>query len=434
VAYLKKKQEKTGTWPRNPDGYPTGMAALPGLTLLECGVPAKAPEIQRAAKFVRAQAPQLTKTYDLASAILFLDRLGDPKDEKTIRTLALRLVAGQRPSGGWTYECKILTPREEDLLLHALQKRRPVSPLELFVPAPVEKSRSDKVEGLQKPSPEDDKPPTVSKPQKGKSQDANLPDGSKGVEAKPKPPKPAAGVGRADLPPGFRDLPALQPPSQSHEMPEGDDQTTNNSTTQFAVLGLWAAQRHHLPLERALALVVQRFRVSQFPDGGWTYFYLRNAGLPRSPSMTGAGLLGLAVGHGLTADSLPAAEREKVANDPKIEAALKFLSEPIGKPLVKKATSESAPNLYLLWTVERVGVLYNLRSIHGKEWYSWGAAELLAQQESDGSWDCRGYKGATPITDTCFALLFLKRANLSKDLSRKLEFFTIEKKLGDKDK
>ena len=38
------------------------------------------------------------------------------------------------------------------------------------------------------------------------------------------------------------------------------------------------------------------------------------------------------------------------------------------------------------------------------------------------------YFGATAITDTCFSLLFLKRANLAKDLSSKLEFLTQTKK------
>src|SRR5262249_47838361 len=92
VGYLKKNQQPNGTWMGQ---YETGMAALPGLTLLECGVPGSAPEIQKAAKFIRAKVPQLTKTYELALAILFLDRLSTPQDRQAIQTLALRLVAGQ---------------------------------------------------------------------------------------------------------------------------------------------------------------------------------------------------------------------------------------------------------------------------------------------------------------------------------------------------
>jgi hypothetical protein len=310
-------------------------------------------------------------------------------------------VAGQSKSGGWGYHCPILKSEEEGKLHLALQKVQPASPLDLFVP--INKSSSDPAVGISKTAP-DAKPTT----------------GAKDPEAVPK----------ASLPEALRKVPALEPPARSHVMPRHDLGTfVNNSTTQFAVLGLWAARRHQLPLERALALVVQRFRVSQAPGGSWSYDGANKPSAWNTPSMTGAGLLGLAVGHGLTADSLSDAARAELARDPDIQKGLLFLSESIGKPLGKAAGSV-AINLYFLWTVERVGVLYNLPSIHGKEWYPWGASEILAQQEEDGSWNCGGYGGAIPVTDTCFALLFLQRANLAKDLSKKLEFFTVEKKLN----
>jgi len=78
-------------------------------------------------------------------------------------------------------------------------------------------------------------------------------------------------------------------------------------------------------------------------------------------------------------------------------------------------------NLYFLWTVERVGVLYKLRQINGKEWYAWGADELLTRQLGKGSWRQGVYYGSTELIDTCFALLFLSRANLTSDLSDTLE-------------
>ena len=45
----------------------------------------------------------------------------------------------------------------------------------------------------------------------------------------------------------------------------------------------------------------------------------------------------------------------------------------------------------------------------------------LGRQQSDGSWRQGGYPGSTPLIDTCLALLFLKRANLTADLTRKLK-------------
>jgi hypothetical protein len=43
------------------------------------------------------------------------------------------------------------------------------------------------------------------------------------------------------------------------------------------------------------------------------------------------------------------------------------------------------------------------------DWYKEGAALILSQQRSDGSWEARaGTSG--PVPDTCFAILFLKKA------------------------
>ena len=81
-------------------------------------------------------------------------------------------------------------------------------------------------------------------------------------------------------------------------------------------------------------------------------------------------------------------------------------------------------NLYFLWTVECVGVLYNARTLGDKDWYRWGVELLLEAQHDNGSWHEGGYPGGeiSPTLDTCLALLFLRRANLASDLTRKLEF------------
>jgi len=79
-------------------------------------------------------------------------------------------------------------------------------------------------------------------------------------------------------------------------------------------------------------------------------------------------------------------------------------------------------NLYFLWSLERVAVLYNLPTIGDKDWYRWGAQVLVGNQGNKGNWTNGGYVGSTSIIDTCMALLFLKRANLVKDLTAKLPF------------
>ena len=89
VQYLRSAQVN-GVWPYQ---Y-IGATALAGLTLLECDVPANDPAVQAAAKAVReASAANLTHTYSLALAIVFLDRLGEPGDVPQIESLTVRLLA-----------------------------------------------------------------------------------------------------------------------------------------------------------------------------------------------------------------------------------------------------------------------------------------------------------------------------------------------------
>jgi hypothetical protein len=80
-------------------------------------------------------------------------------------------------------------------------------------------------------------------------------------------------------------------------------------------------------------------------------------------------------------------------------------------------------NLYFLWSVERIAVLFSLKSIGNKDWYLWGAEMLLAHQEPNGCWERGGYYQPHQIINTCFALLFLKRANLAPDLSDNLRLY-----------
>jgi hypothetical protein len=73
---------------------------------------------------------------------------------------------------------------------------------------------------------------------------------------------------------------------------------------------------------------------------------------------------------------------------------------------------------YFLWSLERAAVAYNLETIGNKDWYGWGCEIILNNQAHNGSW--QGEYGAGGV-DTAFALLFLRRANLAKDLSATLK-------------
>jgi hypothetical protein len=65
-------------------------------------------------------------------------------------------------------------------------------------------------------------------------------------------------------------------------------------------------------------------------------------------------------------------------------------------------------HFYFLYGMERVGVLTLCRMLGKHDWYEEGANYLLGAQSGNGSWSVN--TGESPLVNTCFALLFLKRA------------------------
>jgi hypothetical protein len=191
----------------------------------------------------------------------------------------------------------------------------------------------------------------------------------------------------------------------------------DNSNTQFAMLALWVARRHGLPVDDSLKFVTDYFRKTQLPGGGW--YYRAIDPYPRA-TMTCAGLLGLALGEGIKPKK--AGQGDQLKKDPKVQRALELL----GKYL-KNPGSDANKNLlekpgmfnYLLFSLERMAVVYDLKTIGERDWYLWGAQILVDKQSPDGSWP-----GLYGPADTCFALLFLHRANVAEDLTNLLQGIT----------
>jgi hypothetical protein len=439
VAYLKSTQLENGAWPKKADflqlNYDVGYTSLAGLTLLECQVPADDPVVRKAAAFVRStRIDSGHRTYEMACAILFLDRLGDPKDKVLIQSYALQLVAGQNTRAGWGYNCPELTGGELHQLLTFLEATRPA-----VADVRAGKNADGKLDDPLKGAAENGgnaEPPEAGqvKPMDPAQQ------GAKKAPAKPRPAVPPYGSLSRNValipvvyqhyhPKGVPPPPPMLPGGALNLMMNTDD----NSNSQFAMLGLWTARRHGVPSELCLIAASKRYRMSQHgTDGGWGY--QSSLGAPGSgqvgpgappiaavqlmshstPAMTCVGLLGLAMGHGVSAK-----QAAKLADDPSIARGLRKLGEHIGP-------SEMG-NFYFMWSVERVGVLYQLKTIGHTDWYDVGVAMLLprgtAAQQADGSWSTPGtYQGSTTTLDTCFALLFLKRSNLVQDLTERLPF------------
>jgi hypothetical protein len=368
VAFLKERIQKPVV---GEQWAGVGANALVGLALLECDVPADDPVIQK----IAAQVRDIQKTgntsymvYEYSVAVWFLERLGDEKDRPLIRTLALRLIAAQTVNGGWGYPCPPLTDTQQTELIELLATK---------------------------------------------------------VDAAAPVPKDAALASIPSL--KFRAGDRLTMQAGTYD---------DNSNTQFAILALWAARKYGVPVERPLAMVEARMRVTQVDsEGSWGY-YPTNAPLKGwCGSMTCAGLMGLAVARGVRPKD---DSSTKPMRDLAVEKGVQFLGQTLGKKLGdpsipappkdwtmytgKLLKSDSGGDLYFLWSLERMAVVYDWQKIGDVDWYVWGSALILPAQQNDGSW----MDSWSPSVDTAFALLFLKRANVVKDLTVELKSRPIE--------
>lgn len=452
VQYLRRTQHSSGTW--KPNHHAVGYGALPGLVLLECKVLPSDPAVQAAARHVRQHADRLNATYELALAVLFLDRLGDTRDRPLIQTLALRLVAGQTEGGGWTYTCPVLSKEDAIPLLTLLQRTKPNVPTfdplaspNGGMPDPLAEGKTStriplstdpKAElpiPLQGFGPDRFPIPNPPKDDPKEKDDKRLIVPTQPVETKPAtPPMPNSDKPNADIPkkpllrpksapirpeaipPALRKVPAIAKQWEKKGKGKKAGSHDDNSNTQFALIALWAARRHGVPTEQALLIADERFAGSQNVDGGWGY----NLHGGSTASMTCVGLLGVAMGHGAKG-ATPKPGAALSAEDPAIQAGLRKLGSHLGEPVLSPQAGLRMENLYLLWSLERVGMLYNLKTIGGKDWYGWGAQILVVNQSQDGAWSHSAqFHGSEPIINTCFALLFLKRSNLVQDLSDNL--------------
>jgi len=105
--------------------------------------------------------------------------------------------------------------------------------------------------------------------------------------------------------------------------------------------------------------------------------------------------------------------------DPSVQSGLSWLAEQF--TVTTNPGKYPEWHYYYLYALERVGMLYNTWSIGSHDWYREGANYLLDAQKADGSWRANSpFAGAgegQTTWDTCFAILFLKRATRTLDVA-----------------
>lgn len=358
--------------------FTPGEVALAGLALLESGLTPEDETLKYITSKVRQDSYTQYRTYNIACCLLFLDRLGEAKDTPLIQLLGARLAVGQRPNGGWSYSCISEPPAA---VVEDLKKRL--------------RADSD-----------------VSKPADGGT-----------AKLHPEVERHALTLRRAPPEPDEDD-----PNAQGAILPE------DNSNTQFALLGLWAARRHGLNVEQNLLAVERRFLATQLPNGAWGYHGGPDARYPEpKPSMTCAGLLAIATGLArrdeLTAQPAPntqPAPKGKGAFPgnkglpPNLQLAarrgLMALATTLeglrGQGINQNHFPWGTADVYYLWSVERVCMIYQLEKLAGVDWYAVGSDTLVKAQQQDGSWRFKSF----PVAGTSLALLFLNKTNLLRDL------------------
>lgn len=190
----------------------------------------------------------------------------------------------------------------------------------------------------------------------------------------------------------------------------GGETGGDNSNTQYGILGLIAAQMSGCVVpEEAWQKTVEWFEKCQQADGGFAY---RESGASYG-SMTTAGLVAVAACRCYLGD-------KNFKKNAKVKSGIDWLDKNF-----KADDNPGSPDRFLyyyLYGLERVGAFLETDKIGGHKWYDEGAAWLVGGQQADGSWPLIGkwdeaHKDdnyAIPTVNTCFAILFLKRA--TKDI------------------
>lgn len=197
------------------------------------------------------------------------------------------------------------------------------------------------------------------------------------------------------------------------------------SNTQYAVLGLRAARHAGVEtpekvwteiIDRTLTLQESPVeagpatkKAARAPAAGFRYAPGREICL----SMTAAGVSVLEIARGALGNRL---RGERLANAERATRSGQSWLDAHYTPENNTGGAE-AWHYYALYGVERVGTLLDIEEIGNRDWYSEGARWFLKNQSDNGSFGTAkpfGVGGAHSFqdeSDTCFAVLFLKRAS-----------------------
>ncbi len=179
------------------------------------------------------------------------------------------------------------------------------------------------------------------------------------------------------------------------------------SNTQFAALALWVAASNGVAIDaRVWTKLADSVFGYQTTDGGFGYSPSGGRGSGATGSMTAAGAATLAMCEielRIAGECSPKlADRFAIARSRGQEWLAKNYS-------VTTNPRSGAWLYYYLYGLERFGAVCAAARIGEHDWYGEGAAFLIEQQTETGAW-----QDGSDLPETCFALLFLKRATSAR--------------------
>jgi hypothetical protein len=203
---------------------------------------------------------------------------------------------------------------------------------------------------------------------------------------------------------GEREKPAVTRKITVKKMKEGPAQG-DNSNSQYAALGLRACHDAGIVLPREGAVATDG--LADGPPRGWCYSRKDVCAREHRPY---AAMTAGAVGAVAIYDYILEQDWRR---DPVVRSGLSWLAahwsvtENAGPIEFNVAPKEEL--YYYLYALERAGMLLGIAKVGRHDWYAEGAAAILDAQKPDGSWHDGASRGNS-TWDTCFAVLFLKKA------------------------
>jgi hypothetical protein len=194
----------------------------------------------------------------------------------------------------------------------------------------------------------------------------------------------------------------------------------DNSNSQYAVLGAWAAARDRsIEIGQGFwAPVLRHWLAVQNKDGGWGYM----GGIASSGTMTCAGIAStLVCMDNLQSGDFLQCKTARTNASHSVEAGLEWLEN--------NFTNGEAGvwPLYYYYGLERVGLASGMKYFGPTDWYKTVGKTILGMQQPDGSWCFQAADEPGKVVGTGYALLFLIRGR-EPLLFNKLQFNSIEKK------